>query len=164
MAEEFESVVGSGASLTFPMQCNNLKKNGYVVMKGFPCKIVDMSTSKTGKHGHAKVHLVGIDIFTGKKYEDISPASHNMEIPFVTRNEYQCIEVSDDNFVSIMDDNGNLRSDIKIDPEADADLYAQIKDMLAAGTDCYVSVLKALGSEQVVGLKNATKAQAAMSE
>ena len=31
-----------------------------------PCKIVEMSTSKTGKHGHAKVHMVAIDIFTGK--------------------------------------------------------------------------------------------------
>ena len=30
-----------------------------------PCKIVEMSTSKTGKHGHAKVHLVALDIFTG---------------------------------------------------------------------------------------------------
>ena len=29
---------------------------------GRPCKIVDMSTSKTGKHGHAKVHLVAIDV------------------------------------------------------------------------------------------------------
>jgi hypothetical protein len=25
-----------------------------------------MSTSKTGKHGHAKVHMVALDIFTGK--------------------------------------------------------------------------------------------------
>ena len=32
------------------------------VTQGSPCKIVDMSTSKTGKHGHAKVHLVGIDV------------------------------------------------------------------------------------------------------
>jgi hypothetical protein len=33
-------------------------------MSGRPCKIVDMSTSKTGKHGHAKVHLVAIDVST----------------------------------------------------------------------------------------------------
>ena len=44
------------------MQCSALRKSGHVVIKGRPCKIVDMSTSKTGKHGHAKVHLVAIDV------------------------------------------------------------------------------------------------------
>jgi translation initiation factor 5A len=51
-----------------------------MVIKGRPCKIVDVSTSKTGKHGHAKCNFVGVDIFTGKKYEDMTPSSHNMDV------------------------------------------------------------------------------------
>ena len=105
----------SGASNSFPQQCSSLRKNGFVLIKERPCKIVEMSTSKTGKHGHAKVHLVGIDIFTGKKYEDICPSTHNMMVPVVNRKEYALMDISDDGFVSLLDEDKNeTRDDIKL--------------------------------------------------
>ncbi len=81
----------SGSSNTYPMQCSTLRKGGFVVIKGQPCKIVEMSTSKTGKHGHAKVHMVALNIFNQKKLEELCPSTHNMDVPHVKRSDYQVI-------------------------------------------------------------------------
>ncbi|KAG8765629.1 Eukaryotic translation initiation factor 5A, partial [Ceratobasidium sp. 428] len=160
---------GSGASTTFPMQCSALRKNGHVVIKGRPCKIVDMSTSKTGKHGHAKVHLVAIDIFTGKKLvsckqykiigysagiqEDISPSTHNMDVPNVSRTEYQLVNV-DDGFLNLMNQDGVSKDDVKV-PEGD--IGKQIQDDFEAGKELLVTIVSAMGEEQAIAVKEAPK-------
>lgn len=149
---QFE-VADSGASTTYPMQCSALRKNGFVMLKGRPCKIVEMSTSKTGKHGHAKVHMVGIDIFNGKKCEDICPSTHNMDVPFVKREDYQLMDISDDGFLTLMGDGGELREDLKL---PDGDIGNQLKNEYDAGREILCTVLKSCGEECVIAIKNNT--------
>jgi len=146
--EEFESA-SSGASKTFPKQCSALRKNEFVVIKGRACKIVEMSTSKTGKHGHAKVHLVALDVFTGKKYEDICPSTHNMECPVVNRKEYTLVNIDGD-FLSLQDDTGNIREDLKL---PDGDLGKEIQKKFDDQDTFLVNVLSAMGEEVVIGHK-----------
>ena len=133
--ETFEST-DAGASETYPMEAGQIRKSGHIMIKGNPCKVIDVSTSKTGKHGHAKCHFVAQDIFTGKKMEDLVPASHTTNVPFVKKIELQCIGVDDDGFVSLLTDEGEPREDIKLPntlPQAPPDaeeVSKRIKEML----------------------------------
>merc|ERR1712004_767324 len=146
-----EGLGDSGASETFPMQCSALRKGGFVMIKNRPCKIVEMSTSKTGKHGHAKVHMVALDIFTGKKLEDICPSTHNMEVPNVKRKDYQLIGMEDD-YLSLMDDSGDTRDDLKC-PDEGTDVGNEVRASVANETDILVTVLSACGEECVIATK-----------
>jgi len=143
----------SGAGATFPKQCSALRKNEHVMIKGRPCKVVEMSTSKTGKHGHAKVHLVALDIFTGKKLEDICPSTHNMDVPVVKRKEYQLLAINEDAYVSLMDlETCDTKDDLKL-PEGE--LGDQIKAAFEKDeTGLLLSVVAACGEEQILGWKN----------
>jgi len=145
----------AGASETYPQQCSALRKNGFVMIKGRPCKIVEMSTSKTGKHGHAKVHMVALDIFTGKKLEDICPSTHNMNVPNVSRNDYQFLDFEDD-YLQLMDENGE-EVQVKITDQTAEALVKEIKEKQANDEAFLVTVLKACGEEMAVGTKAMTK-------
>merc|ERR1712100_247203 len=112
--------------------------------------------------GHAKCHIVAIDIFTGKKYEDLCPASHNMEVPFVKRTEFQLLTADDvQGDVSLLLDNGETKDDlnlptfVKVGEPTDDDKKVT-GDILAAqekGDDIQVIVLAACGQEKIIGVK-----------
>ncbi|RKP24636.1 putative HYP2-translation initiation factor eIF5A.1 [Syncephalis pseudoplumigaleata] len=142
---------GANASATYPMQCSALRKGGHVVIKGRPCKIVEMSTSKTGKHGHAKVNMTAIDIFTGKKLEDVSPSTHNMDVPNVKRLEYDVMDVDDDGFVSLMlPDGSDTKDDIKYPEDKVAELKEALEKASDAGKTLVATVLSAMGEEAII--------------
>ncbi|XP_064642500.1 eukaryotic translation initiation factor 5A-like [Lineus longissimus] len=93
MEEETFQNVGAHSTNTESKQASGIRKSGYCMLrKGqFPCKVMDVSTSKTGKHGSAKVHVTGVDIFTGQKYEELFMSSKDVECPKITRHDYTAI-------------------------------------------------------------------------
>uniref|UniRef100_A0A7S2IN40 Eukaryotic translation initiation factor 5A n=2 Tax=Alexandrium andersonii TaxID=327968 RepID=A0A7S2IN40_9DINO len=157
----FESTE-SGASHVYPQQAGELRKGSHVMIKGHPCKVAEISTSKTGKHGHAKAHIVALDIFTSKKYEDLCPTSHNVEVPFVKRTEYQLLNADKDTGeVSLLLEDGGTKDDLNMpcfinqgEPtEDDQKVQKEMLEAFAAGKTTIVAVLSACGQEKIVGCK-----------
>ncbi|KAL0249560.1 hypothetical protein GEMRC1_004790 [Eukaryota sp. GEM-RC1] len=143
---EFDSA-GAGASLTFPKPAGSIRKGDHALLKGHPCKIADVRTSKTGKHGHAKANFVGIDIFTGNKYEDMCPTSHNMDVPDIKRVEYQLVFI-DDQFCHLLDiETSDVREDIAVPA---GELGEALVSDYDAGKNVFVIVVAAMGQEAIV--------------
>ena len=149
----------AGAALTAPVKAGAISKGSYVLLKGNPCKVVEVSTSKTGKHGHAKAKITGTDIFTGKKYIDICPTSHNMDEPVVTRVEWSVIDVSHpdrggDGRMSLMGEDGSLNNSLDLPLDSSSGELNEVgKGLLEAyssGKDIKCIVLSSMNKDQIV--------------
>jgi len=87
---------------TMYAELGGLKVGGFIVIDGEPCRIVEMSKAKTGKHGSAKAHVVAIGIFTGTKKTLVAPVSQRVEVPVIDKRTAQVLAVTGDT-VQLMD-------------------------------------------------------------
>ena len=101
MSDEQFEVTDSGAALTQPVQIGSLRVGHIMCIENMPCKIIEMSKAKTGKHGSAKASIRAQHIFTGKMKEFIGPTGHNADTPFVINREYVVINVDGDDVACI---------------------------------------------------------------
>ncbi|KAJ1538420.1 Eukaryotic translation initiation factor 5A [Cladochytrium tenue] len=137
---------GSGTSQTYPMQCSALRMNGFVVLKGRPCKIVHMFTCKL-------VHLIGIDLITGKKLEDLLPSTRDIDVPNVVRQEYQVLNISD-GFFSLLTSDGGTKDDCKV---PNGNIGNQITSAFEDGKDIVVTIITAMGEEACIAFEEGSE-------
>ena len=150
--EDYDFSTGeAGASETIPMEAGQIRKGGMIMIKGQPCKVSDVSVSKTGKHGHAKCNFIAYNIFNNKKLEDMIPSTHTTSVPIVSRKEYSLVDIDDEDYLSLMDEDGNTREDLKL-PEYPGNYASELKDEFGK-KQLLVTVLKSCGQEQVISHK-----------
>ena len=101
----------------------SLQKGNYVVVDGVACTVSDVSVSRPGKHGHAKVNLMAVGILDGKKRNMVCPGHDHVEVPVIDKRNAQVLH-HDDKTVNVMDSETYENFDLEIPDE----LKGQIQD------------------------------------
>ncbi len=121
----------------------DLRKGSYIVIDGEPCVVLDVSKSKPGKHGAAKVRIEARGLFDGNRRSRIFPAGADVEIPIIDKRVGQVISVSG-GIVQIMDmENYEDVFEVSVD-----DLDPEVAGRLEPGVE--VEYWVALGKKKVI--------------
>ncbi len=100
-----------------------LKKGDTIIIDDAPCKITDMSTSRPGKHGHAKVNLFAVGILDGKKRQLVMPGHDKVEAPIIIKKSAQVLSITG-NMANVMD----LETYETFDLEIPEELKGEVKE------------------------------------
>jgi translation initiation factor 5A len=80
----------------------SIKEGSFILIDGVACKVVSTDTSKSGKHGHAKVRIVAIGLIDEKKREVVMPGHDNVEVPIIEKKTAQVLSIVGDK-ANVMD-------------------------------------------------------------
>ena len=94
----------------------SLTRGNYIVIEGVACKITGTSTSRPGKHGHAKVRLEAVGLIDGKKKIIVMPGHDHVTVPIVAKKSAQVLSIQGDS-ANVMDSETYETFDLKI-PES----------------------------------------------
>ncbi len=65
-----------------------------MMVEDSPSKIMEITTSKPGKHGEAKSRIVAIGIFDNQKRSVVFPVKHKVKVPVIEKKNAQVLSVS----------------------------------------------------------------------
>ncbi|RLG21094.1 translation initiation factor IF-5A [Candidatus Micrarchaeota archaeon] len=115
-------------------ELKELKPGKLVVIDGEPCRVVDISISKPGKHGEAKARVSAVSLFSGKKKNILGPGDMRVDVPILIRKTAQVI--------ALMGDRAQLM-DMESYETYEEDIPEDMKGKLEAGQE--VEVWEILG-------------------
>ena len=74
-----------------PMELGALRAGSYIIIDGEPCRIMNYTKSKPGKHGSAKARIVAVGVFDEAKRTLVKPVNAQVEVPIIQKKGGQVI-------------------------------------------------------------------------
>jgi len=127
-----------------PAEVGSLKVGSYVIIDNEPCRIVDYSKSKPGKHGSAKARVVAMGVFDNVKRSFVKPVDAQAEVPIIEKRNGQVIALLP-TAIQVMDLENYEMFEAPIPEEED------LKAKLASGTE--VEYWRILGKTKIMRIK-----------
>ena len=136
---------------------NTLRKPGYCMIRGQPCRITEIiQKAKATNKGNDRIHLVGLHMVTGKKYEDTLLATLQIDQIVVKREVYDVLDLdTHEGTVSVLTKSGDTKDDLNLEKSDNpnekynsvcTDLVSRFED----GEELKVTVQVAMGEETIV--------------
>ena len=146
--------------LDHPMEAIQVRKRHYVVINGRPCRVTERHVSKTGKHGHTKVAIRGIDIFYGDKRDLMVPGHYFVKVPKVIDSTLPCLRVNEIGEAETLDlDTGEAGPTMHI-PDSHqhpdgVDLVAMARELIEKDGECVLQIRSSMGMSKVMNVTEA---------
>ena len=123
---------------------SSLQKGKSVVIDNEACTVTDVSISRPGKHGHAKVNLTAVGMIDNKKRNIIMPGHDKIAVPIIENKTAQILNINE-NTANVMDMESYETFDLKIPEELKNDITEGCTIMYAVILNA--KVIKSIKSE-----------------
>ena len=75
-------------------EAKEIKEGKYIIIDDIACRVVNIESSKPGKHGAAKMRVTGIGVFDSQKKMLLVPSDADVEVPIIERQTAQVVAVN----------------------------------------------------------------------
>jgi translation initiation factor 5A len=75
-------------------EVRTLKVGKYIIVDDEPCKILNITTSKPGKHGEAKARIDAMGLFDNQKRSIVHPVKHKVGVPMIDKRTAQVLSIA----------------------------------------------------------------------
>ncbi len=69
----------------------NLKKGHFVLIDNVPCRVVSVSSAKSGKHGASKTRIEGIGLLDNRRRSIVKPSGDTVDVPIINKKKAQVL-------------------------------------------------------------------------
>ena len=156
----------SDDELITKVQPDALKKPGFAMIQGMCCRITEINHKpKATANGNKRLHLVGTELSSGKKYEDtlnLTAGFHGIDVPVTSKAAFALCDVdAGTGFLSLLTDSGDTKEDVALSRAGDGSgsfdaLGEEIKQRFEDGEALKVTVLSIMGNDIVDGVSKDT--------